>query len=338
MVTPIKSTTVFLAGVLVFAVAGPDRAQSENAPSPPLQQLVAELGINPGDSALREKVIRLALETKPAPPVPEEALMHEGAAEYVFKSAKAPADFAEAAAEYEKALLAAPWVAADYFNCGVAYEKADKPEPALRNFKLYLLAAPDANDAVEVRKHVGALQFMVDKAAKEQAEREARLAKERAEKEAEEDAAAERLARQFDVQQQQQAEAAAKLKARRDAGLAGLAGTWRHVSSEGFLGKHPVDDPYEMHVDIEMRGRELIVTCVRDKDAFNAGLGLSWLKGERTEWYRLNRIMDRRIFGRDSRRKAISGVISDDWNEIRFETMTTAQEPTPFFITVRREE
>ena len=58
----------------------------------------------------------------------------------------------------------APWLAADYFNCGVAHEKAGENKEAIRNFNLYVLAAPNADDAVAVEKRIGGLQYALQKA------------------------------------------------------------------------------------------------------------------------------------------------------------------------------
>src|SRR5216684_3628070 len=126
---------------LLFGQAGAPGSGDE------LQQLTARLQQSPGDQALREKIIALALTLDPKPPTPDAVTMAEGAAEYAFKNAKANSDYSDTARQYEKALLLAPWLAVDYFNCGVAYEKAGEHKEAIRSFKLYLLAAPNADDA-----------------------------------------------------------------------------------------------------------------------------------------------------------------------------------------------
>ncbi len=133
-----------------------------------LQQLTAQLQQSPGDQALREKIIALALTLNPKSAAPDAAIMAEGAAEYTFKNAKSNGDFSDAAKQYEKALLAAPWLAADYFNCGVAHEKAGENKEAIRSFNLYLPAAPNADDALAVKKRIGGLQYAEQKAEGEQ--------------------------------------------------------------------------------------------------------------------------------------------------------------------------
>ena len=142
----------------------PAQAQS---PQDTFKQYVADLQKNPNDNALREKIIKLALTLNPKPAASQDVAMHEGAAEYAIKHAKTAADFADAAKEYEQALLLAPWLAADYFNCGVAYEKAEQYDAAVRNFNLYLVAAPGAKDTNDVLKRIGGLEYAGHKAAKE---------------------------------------------------------------------------------------------------------------------------------------------------------------------------
>jgi len=124
------------------------------------------------DQRLREKAIAVVRKLKPAPAVPNEVIDHEGRAEAAVKSATKKEDFLDAASEYRKALRLAPWLAQDYFNLGVVLEKAGSFDEALRSFKLYLLAAPSAQDATEVRKKIAGLQYEIEKAEKERARAE----------------------------------------------------------------------------------------------------------------------------------------------------------------------
>ncbi len=55
--------------------------------------MVEQLQKTPADNALREKIIKLAAEIKPAPAVPEEAQRREGRAKFAFKSAKSNDDY-----------------------------------------------------------------------------------------------------------------------------------------------------------------------------------------------------------------------------------------------------
>ena len=169
-----KTTSVpLMGGWLIAAVIGislpcPVRSESGNAAGI-LNGYTAELRKNPSDQALREKIIKLVLEMEEKPAIPDDVPLQEGAAEYALKSAKTVADYADAARAYEEALLAAPWVAANYLACGGAYEKEGEYEAAIRCLKLYLLAAPNAADAYEVRKRIGGLAYAAEKTAKDRA-------------------------------------------------------------------------------------------------------------------------------------------------------------------------
>jgi hypothetical protein len=79
----------------------------------------------------------------------------------------------KAAAEFAAACDAAPWAAGPYFNLGLAQEKAGRPADAMASFKRYLLAAPDAKDAAEVRKRVYKLEFAAEEGARKAAEESA---------------------------------------------------------------------------------------------------------------------------------------------------------------------
>lgn len=129
-----------------------------------LSQYLTDLQKNPNDNALREKIIKHVQGMSPVPAIPAEAERFEGRGEFAVKSAKSEADYLDAAREYEKALLLAPWVSGYYFNQGIAYEKGGKLKEAKRSFEFYLLAAPNATDAREVRKRIAGLEYAEEKA------------------------------------------------------------------------------------------------------------------------------------------------------------------------------
>lgn len=160
---PIK---ILVMMILVLLVLPTFAVRAENSLTL-LTQYISELQKNPGDFALREKIIRHVQTMKPAPSIPLEAEKFEGRAEFAIKSAKTEADFLDAAKEYEKALLIAPWAPAYYFNQGIAFEKAGKLKEAKRSFETYLLAAPNAQDARDVRKRIAGLEYAIEKLAKE---------------------------------------------------------------------------------------------------------------------------------------------------------------------------
>jgi len=141
-----KSACKLIVVVLAF-LALPANAQSAREQ---LKQMVGQLQKSPSDSALREKIIKLGANIKPAPAVPEEAVRHMARGSAAFKGATSPADFQEAAKEFELAVLAAPWSSDAYFNLGVAQDKAGNYAAALNSLKLALLAAPGGSGIKEL--------------------------------------------------------------------------------------------------------------------------------------------------------------------------------------------
>ena len=132
-----------------------------------LNQYVSSLRTNPNDYALREKIIKLAQAMKPAPNIPEEAERFMARGAVAVKTAKTEGDFQDAVDEFEKATLAAPWLPAAYYNLGIAQDKAGKYGEAVRNLRLYLVAAPDATDAKAVKTLIYEIEYRQEKAAKE---------------------------------------------------------------------------------------------------------------------------------------------------------------------------
>ncbi|MBI2399639.1 MAG: hypothetical protein HYV23_01010 [Deltaproteobacteria bacterium] len=140
--------------ITFLALASNSYAQS---PREQLNQMVELLQKTPGDNALREKIIRLAAEA-----IPEEAERRMARGEAAFERAKDQTDYANAVREFQAAATAAPWLAISYFNLGVTEEKADHPKEAMENFRWYLLAAPNANDAADVRKRLFKLEYAAE--------------------------------------------------------------------------------------------------------------------------------------------------------------------------------
>ena len=163
----LKVPFVFLFFVAMFLVSFPNFAQSSSQQDT-LNQYIADLQKKPDilDLALLDKIIKLAQEMKPAPVIPAEAVKFADRGEYAAKTAKTESDYADAAEEYKKAMLIAPWVAEYWFNLGVLLEKANQSQRAANNFKLYLLAEPNAKDAREVQKRIAGLEYAAEKVAK----------------------------------------------------------------------------------------------------------------------------------------------------------------------------
>jgi tetratricopeptide (TPR) repeat protein len=175
----IRKLSLILGLVILAVLATATYAES---PREQLQQMTKQLQKSPNDSALREKIIKLAQEIKPAPAVPEEAERFEGRAQFAFKNAKSPADYMDAAKEYEKAIAVAPWVPGYYSDLCTIYEKAEKYAEAKKNCGFFLASSPSAQDASDVRKRIAGLEFAMEKVSIKKTEEnspEVRAAKER---------------------------------------------------------------------------------------------------------------------------------------------------------------
>lgn len=136
------------------------------------------------EQRLREAIIRLALRLRPTPTVPEDARRYMARAMAAVEIAKTPEDLKRAAAEFQQVLLAAPWLANGYHNLAVLQEKSGDFQAAMRNFKFYLLAAPQSADAEQIRSRIYALEFKAQRQQEEAATGEKqRLARQREEEE-----------------------------------------------------------------------------------------------------------------------------------------------------------
>jgi len=153
-------TTIFVLMGIAVSIA---QAQ---APQETLNQYISDLQKNPTDYALREKIIKFAQTMKPAPAIPESAERYMARGAAAVKGAKTEKDFQDAAAEFEKASLVAPWLAAAYYNLGITQDKAGKYKEAMQSLKFYLFAAPEASDAKAVKTLVYEIEYRQEKAAK----------------------------------------------------------------------------------------------------------------------------------------------------------------------------
>jgi len=127
-----------------------------------LQQNIEDLKKNPADIALREKIIKLVLSMKSAPVVPENAERNMARGTAFAQKATDNIGYKKAIAEFEAAANSAPWLALAYYNLGVVQEKAGLYSEAIQNLKFYLLAAPDAKNARDVRNKIYALEVDIE--------------------------------------------------------------------------------------------------------------------------------------------------------------------------------
>ena len=143
--------------IIIFAIAILTSMASAHAQSPreQLNQMVGQLQKTPTDNALREKIIKLAREVKPAPAVPEEAKRAFVMGGTYQKEAKSPEDFGLAVKAFQDATSAAPWWGDAYYNLSVALESAKRYDEAKNALAHYLLTNP--KDAEEAQNRLYAL-------------------------------------------------------------------------------------------------------------------------------------------------------------------------------------
>lgn len=144
------------------------QSQATTSPRERLQQYVTQLQASPSDDALRTKIIQLALSLDPRPAVPQDAAIDAAKGKTIFASATTPDDMKAAAAAFAQASNEAPWVPDYYYNEGLALEKAKQYDGAISALNFYLLAAPNAADAADVRGKIEGIRYDEQKLAADQ--------------------------------------------------------------------------------------------------------------------------------------------------------------------------
>lgn len=103
-----------------------------------------------------------AIELNPKFAVSEDAEKYSARGKAAFDMAKSDEDYYAAIDEFKKAVDSAPWLAQGYYNLGLAQERAGQIDDAMKNFNLYLLAAPKAKDAQTVKNRIYGLEYKVE--------------------------------------------------------------------------------------------------------------------------------------------------------------------------------
>ena len=155
-------------GAVVFAVMlfalFPAQAQTSQEI---FQQYIVDLQKSPDDNALREKIIKLAQEMKPAPVLSDEAQKHLDRGVAAIEGAKSEEDFKDACAEFAKVLTIAPWFGSGYRPLAIAQDKSDQYDAALKNLEFYLLSQPSSEDTAWAKSLMNKIEYRKEKDAKE---------------------------------------------------------------------------------------------------------------------------------------------------------------------------
>ncbi len=130
---------------------------------------LAEFREQPGDTDLRDKVIRLARSLKPAPAIPPEArdCFAQGMAQ--FERAATAEDFRGAAKQFELAVQAAPWYAEAYYKLAAAYAKAGDYEKEKQALRVYMTAVRDESSVQAAQNLIKEAEYKQAQAEFEQA-------------------------------------------------------------------------------------------------------------------------------------------------------------------------
>lgn len=148
---------------------------SQSATPPSFEQAVA-IYQKSHSFADAETVIRLAAAMSQLPPVPEEARKHFVMGTTLFKDAKTPDDYKQAADEFYEALKLAPWWPEARYNRALADEAYGNFSGAESSLKLYQqFRLPDA-EARAVQDKIYALEARAGVVAKKQAAEQAAAA------------------------------------------------------------------------------------------------------------------------------------------------------------------
>lgn len=150
--TRILKTVFYVFFFLLIILPFPVRA--EQNPQEQLKQLMADIQKNPGDYALREKIIKHVQIMEPRPQVPQEAKRPFMKGVTFQKEASSVSDYELAISAYKEALLLAPWWPEAIYNMALAQEGAGKFDDAIQSIKLYLLTGPKDAEQAENRIYV----------------------------------------------------------------------------------------------------------------------------------------------------------------------------------------
>lgn len=171
---PSSAICILVLTFVVLAVSG--YAQS---PREQLQQMVEQLQKTPTDNVLREKIIKLGAEVKPAPAISEEARRYFVEGVTIVKSAKDTASQKLALGSFNEALKIAPWWSDAYYNLAVAQELTGQLDEAERTLKWFLLSNPGEGDARDVQDRIYAIAAKRKLAAAEVAAKQERADREK---------------------------------------------------------------------------------------------------------------------------------------------------------------
>jgi hypothetical protein len=139
------------------------QAQENDSLNTALKKHLEKLRKHPDDQALRETIIKLVLNMKTQPAIPKEVELLKSKAVAASQNVTDRKRLLESVKAYDDVVLAAPWLAESYYNLAKAQAAAFQTREAISNYKLYLMAAPNASDQKEVLAKIAELEYFVAK-------------------------------------------------------------------------------------------------------------------------------------------------------------------------------
>lgn len=106
-----------------------------------------------------ESALRFVRAINPPPQISQEARDEMTKGKTAFKMATDPKGLQEAVEHFKKASKLAPWWADSFFNLALTLEKQREFYQAKENLSLYLIAAPDAQDAQAVKEKIAEMDY-----------------------------------------------------------------------------------------------------------------------------------------------------------------------------------
>lgn len=156
----ITSTCALLVATLLVSFVA--YAQSAS-PQETLTQYITDLQKAPNDNALREKIIKHVQAMKKPPAIPEEARRHYIKAITLLEDARQPSDSADAAEEFRKALLIAPWWSEAYMKMGLALETAERYDDAITSLRMFMVTNPQDDVLRKTQDEIYKIEAKKDK-------------------------------------------------------------------------------------------------------------------------------------------------------------------------------
>ena len=164
----ISSSSFILIVVLsVLVLATPARTVLALDDQETLNRYVAELKKKPDAQELRAKIIAHVQSMKTAPAVPDDAMRAFTRGKAIVGMASTKEGVEKAVPELVEATINAPWFADAYEVLAQAQEKAGLYADAIESLNYYLLVAPRAKNAADMKKKIYELEVYAEQAHQE---------------------------------------------------------------------------------------------------------------------------------------------------------------------------